>query len=67
MSSRWCCDYVTGESLSLLTLFPHFSGEQSRIDHLVFIVHGIGAHHDLSFRSLVDCGESSALKTQLLD
>ena len=33
-------------------------GEQSRIDHLVFVVHGIGAHHDLSFRSLVDCGKS---------
>ena len=41
----------------LITLFCE-SGEQSRIDHLVFVVHGIGAHHDLSFRSLVDCGES---------
>ena len=40
-----------------ITLF-YESGEQSRIDHLVFVVHGIGAHHDLSFRSLVDCGES---------
>ena len=32
------------------------AGEQSRIDHLVFVVHGIGSHCDLSFRSLVDCG-----------
>ena len=31
-------------------------GEQSRIDHLVFVVHGIGEHHDLNFRCLVDCG-----------
>ena len=40
------------------------SGEQSRIDHLVFVVHGIGAHHDLSFRSLVDCGELTYLLTK---
>ena len=33
-----------------------YTGEQSRIDHLVFVVHGIGEHHDLSFRCLVDCG-----------
>ena len=33
------------------------AGEQSRIDHLVFVVHGIGEHHDLSFRCLVDCGK----------
>ena len=33
-------------------------GEQSRIDHLVFVVHGIGAHHDLNFRCLVDCGKN---------
>ena len=32
-------------------------GEQTRVDHLVFFVHGIGAHHDLSFRRLVDCGK----------
>jgi len=32
-------------------------GEELKVDHLVFVVHGIGAHCDLSFRSLVDCGE----------
>ncbi len=32
-------------------------GEQTRIDHLVFVVHGIGAHCDLSFKSLVDCSK----------
>lgn len=36
------------------------AGEQSRIDHLVFVVHGIGEHHDLSFRCLVDCGRCFA-------
>ena len=33
------------------------SGEQSRVDHLVFVVHGIGPHCDLDFRSLIDCGK----------
>lgn len=33
------------------------TGEQSRIDHLVFVVHGIGPACDMSFRKLVDCGE----------
>ena len=32
------------------------AGEQSRVDHLVFVVHGVGPVHDLSFRSIVDCG-----------
>ena len=36
-------------------------GEQSRIDHLVFVVHGIGEHHDLNFRCLVDCGRHPTL------
>ena len=26
------------------------------MDHLVFVVHGVGPVHDLSFRSIVDCG-----------
>ena len=38
-------------------LLPSSLGEQSRVDHLVFLVHGIGAHYDLNFRNLVDCGE----------
>ena len=49
-----------GESPPLLVivqLVPLCAGEQSRIDHLVFVVHGIGEHHDLSFRCLVDCGK----------
>ena len=33
------------------------TGEQSRVDHLVFVVHGIGPHCDLDFRSLIDCGK----------
>ena len=32
-------------------------GEQSRVDHVVFVVHGIGGFHDTNFRSLVDCGK----------
>ncbi|XP_046851691.1 phospholipase DDHD2-like [Xenia sp. Carnegie-2017] len=30
-------------------------GEPSQIDHLVFVVHGIGPYADLQFRSLVEC------------
>lgn len=32
------------------------AGEPSQIDHLVFVVHGIGPYADLQFRSLVECG-----------
>ena len=36
------------------------------MDHLVFVVHGIGAHYDLSFRGLVDCGKFLLKTTHLL-
>ena len=32
-------------------------GECSQIDHLVFVVHGIGSTCDLKFRNIVECGE----------
>lgn len=41
-------------------------GEQSRVDHLVFLVHGMGAHADLSFRSLVDCVDDFREVAQLM-
>ena len=56
-----CSDKVHNTTTYLNFAFTPLSdslGEQSRVDHLVFVVHGIGAHHDLSFRSLVDCGKS---------
>ena len=31
-------------------------GEPTRVDHLVFVVHGIGTTCDLQFRNIVDCG-----------
>lgn len=34
-----------------------FSGELPKVDHLVFMVHGIGPVCDLRFRSMVECGE----------
>ena len=34
-----------------------FSDEKDGIDHLVFVVHGIGSVGDLKFRSFVDCGQ----------
>lgn len=32
-----------------------FEGEPTRIDHLVFVVHGIGPTCDLRFRNIVEC------------
>lgn len=31
-------------------------GELPKVDHLVFMVHGIGPVCDLRFRSMVECG-----------
>ena len=44
-----------------LSDFLLLTGEQSRIDHLVFVVHGIGPVCDMAFRKLVDCGMSTIL------
>ena len=36
----------------------HFlPGELPKVDHLVFMVHGIGPVCDLRFRSMIECGE----------
>lgn len=40
----------------LSNIFNHL-GEPSQIDHLVFVVHGIGPYADLKFRSLIECGK----------
>lgn len=32
-------------------------GEMAQVDHLVFMVHGIGPVCDLRFRSMVECGK----------
>lgn len=33
------------------------SGEPEKVDHLVFMVHGIGPACDLRFRSIIQCGK----------
>lgn len=33
-------------------------GESRQVDHLVFVVHGIGSVCDLRFRSIVECGKA---------
>jgi len=38
-------------------------GEPTQIDHLVFVVHGIGPVCDLRFRNIVQCGKSDILCT----
>lgn len=37
------------------------SGESETVDHLLFIVHGIGSACDLKFRSVVEVGKSFIL------
>lgn len=32
-------------------------GEMPQVDHLVFVVHGIGPVCDLRFRSIIECGK----------
>lgn len=36
-------------------MFLH-AGEPQKVDHLVFMVHGIGPACDLRFRSIIQCG-----------
>ena len=33
------------------------SGESLQVDHLIFVVHGIGPGCDLRFRNIVECGK----------
>lgn len=45
-------------TLNVFLFFFFFpTGEMSQIDHLVFMVHGIGPVCDLRFRSIVECGK----------
>ena len=37
----------------------YFAGESRQVDHIVFIVHGIGSVCDIRFRSIVECGKCS--------
>ena len=34
-------------------------GESAQIDHLIFVVHGIGPIADLNFRNIIECGRLS--------
>ena len=66
----WLVWFAHGQVQQLLIptslLFPLCTGEQSRIDHLVFVVHGIGRHCDLSFRTLIDCGTCTCVHVFVL-
>lgn len=33
------------------------SGEDGPIEHIVFVIHGIGPVADLRMRSIIECGE----------
>lgn len=38
-----------------------FPGEPEKVDHVVFMVHGIGPACDLRFRSIIQCGRFACL------
>ena len=40
-----------------LTCLSFISGESTEVDHLVFVLHGIGDTCDVRFRNIVECGE----------
>ena len=42
----------------MINLWTFVLGEPEQIDHLVFIVHGIGPAADLRMRPIVDCGKN---------
>lgn len=37
-------------------------GEPEKVDHLLFLVHGIGQFCDLKFRSIIEVGEYKEVK-----
>lgn len=37
----------------------NLTGEPAQIDHLIFVVHGIGPIADLNFRNIIECGRYS--------
>ena len=41
----------------LKCFFPSSLGEPDQIDHLIFVVHGIGPAADLKLRPIVECGK----------
>ena len=48
---------------------PLVEGEPSQVDHIVFVVHGIGSTCDIRFRGIVECGKLAffSRKTNLLN
>lgn len=49
---------------NLFIFFLCVTGEPNKIDHLVFVVHGIGPVCDLRFRSIVECGKLIELQEE---
>jgi hypothetical protein len=43
------------------------SDEKDEVDHLIFVVHGIGSVGDLKFRSFVDCGNCTFFRLFLIE
>ena len=49
--------YIFSRCFSMFNDAICLTGEPSQIDHLVFVVHGIGSTCDLRFRNLIECGK----------
>lgn len=53
---RWVSPFLFRDPLGLSSDLFLSPGEPLQIDHLVFVVHGIGPACDIRFRSIVQCG-----------
>ena len=38
-------------------------GEPAKIDHVIFVVHGIGVTCDMRYRNIIECGQSNSFET----
>lgn len=43
----------------MYVIFSLFPGEPIQVDHLIFVVHGIGDFCDVRFRNIIECGENN--------
>ena len=49
--------HLSTDTFNSSTLLVFLAGEPAQIDHLVFVVHGIGPIADLRFRNIIECGK----------
>lgn len=54
----WTANNFSEDNLTSVCFHAFFisAGEPLQIDHLVFVVHGIGDFCDVKFRNIIECG-----------